>query len=252
MFVIRACASGLRRIAPCSMPGSWMSSVKVPLPRMNRASSRRRTGRRRWPARRWEQSSGPLPAGPGGSSPSCSAAQRMDRMMFSYRYTGAAARTRPAGSARGGVTGSGPGGPRPVIIMPGVRNPHCTPWHSVKPCCTGSSWPSWARPSTVRTQYPSTMAASTVHDFTGVSSSQTTGPAVGRTQPQCEPVSRSSSRMKWISSSRGSTSRVWSVRHVDRDPHVSGPAGGPAGPGSADHGPAGPGPGRARCAAPGR
>jgi hypothetical protein len=40
---IRACASGLRRIAPCSMPGSCTSSTKVPRPRMKRASSFRRT-----------------------------------------------------------------------------------------------------------------------------------------------------------------------------------------------------------------
>ena len=36
--------SGLRRIAPCSIPGSAMSSTNVPMPRMNRASSLRRTG----------------------------------------------------------------------------------------------------------------------------------------------------------------------------------------------------------------
>ena len=41
---ILACASGLRRIAPYSMPGSWMSSTNVPWPRMKRASSLRRTG----------------------------------------------------------------------------------------------------------------------------------------------------------------------------------------------------------------
>ena len=38
---ILACASGLRKIAPCSMPGSAMSSMKVPCPLMNRASSLR-------------------------------------------------------------------------------------------------------------------------------------------------------------------------------------------------------------------
>jgi hypothetical protein len=39
--MILACASGLRKIAPCSMPGSAMSSTNVPWPRMNRASSLR-------------------------------------------------------------------------------------------------------------------------------------------------------------------------------------------------------------------
>src|SRR5262245_42807 len=36
---MRACASGLRRISMCSMPGSTMSSTYRPLPRMNRLSS---------------------------------------------------------------------------------------------------------------------------------------------------------------------------------------------------------------------
>ena len=93
--------------------------------------------------------------------------------------------------------------------MPGVQNPHCSPWHSAKPCCTGSSRPPLSSPSTVRTWRPSAMAASTVHDLTGVPSSHTTqAPQFEVSQPQCEPVSRSSSRRKWMSSSRGSTSRV--------------------------------------------
>ena len=97
---------------------------------------------------------------------------------------------------------------RAVIIMPGVQNPHCSPWHSAKPCWTGSSLPPRARSSTVRTRRPSAMAASTVHDFTGVSSSQTTqAPQLEVSQPQCDPVRPRSSRRKWISSSRASTSR---------------------------------------------
>ena len=28
---------------------------------------------------------------------------------------------------------------RAVIIIPGVQNPHCRPWQSMNPCCTGSS-----------------------------------------------------------------------------------------------------------------
>jgi hypothetical protein len=38
---ILACASGLRKIAPCSMPGSAMSSMKVPCPLRNLGSSLR-------------------------------------------------------------------------------------------------------------------------------------------------------------------------------------------------------------------
>ncbi len=94
--------------------------------------------------------------------------------------------------------------------MPGVQNPHCSPWHSANPCCTGSSRPPRARSSTVRTRRPSAMAASTVHDFTGVSSSHTThAPQLEVSHPQCDPVSPRSSRRKWMSSSRASTSLVW-------------------------------------------
>src|SRR4249919_3072558 len=93
--------------------------------------------------------------------------------------------------------------------MPGVQNPHWSPWQWAKPCWTGSSRPFRSRPSTVSTRRPSAIAASTVHDFTGSSSIQTTqAPQFEVSQPQCEPVSPSSSRRKWISSSRGSTSRV--------------------------------------------
>src|SRR6266571_592841 len=96
--------------------------------------------------------------------------------------------------------------------MPGVQNPHCSPWHSEKPCWIGSSSPSRARPSTVSTRCPSAIAASTVQDFTGSSSSQSTqAPQLDVSQPQCDPVRPSSSLMKWISSSLGSTTLVYSV-----------------------------------------
>jgi hypothetical protein len=98
---------------------------------------------------------------------------------------------------------------RAVIIMPGVQNPHWSPWQAAKAACTGSSSPPFARPSTVVTRRPSAMTASIVQDLTGVSSSHTTqAPQLDVSQPQCEPVSRSSSRRKWMSSSRGSTTRA--------------------------------------------
>ena len=101
---------------------------------------------------------------------------------------------------------------RAVIIMPGVQNPHCRPWHSMKPCWTGSSGPSRSRSSTVRTMRPSAIAASTVHALTGLASSHTTQlPQLDVSQPQWLPVRPSSSRRKWMSSSRGSTSRAYSV-----------------------------------------
>ena len=43
MFVIRACAIGLRRIAMYWRPGSWMLSVQVVRPVTSRASSLRRS-----------------------------------------------------------------------------------------------------------------------------------------------------------------------------------------------------------------
>ena len=96
--------------------------------------------------------------------------------------------------------------------MPGVQNPHCSPWHSTKPRCTGSSRPSCSSPSTVRTARPSAIAASSVHDLTGLASSHTTQlPQFDVSQPQWLPVSPSSSRRKWMSSSRGSTSRAYSA-----------------------------------------
>ncbi len=86
---------------------------------------------------------------------------------------------------------------RAVMIMPGVQKPHCRPWQAAKASCTGSRAPFLGRPSMVVTRRPSAMTASTVHDFTGVSSSHTTqAPQLDVSQPQCEPVSRSSSRRK--------------------------------------------------------
>jgi hypothetical protein len=95
---------------------------------------------------------------------------------------------------------------RAVMIMPGVQKPHWSPWQAANASCTGSRTAPRARPSTVVTRRPSAITASTVQDFTGVSSSHTTqAPQLDVSQPQCEPVIRSSSRRKWMSSSRGST-----------------------------------------------
>jgi len=86
---------------------------------------------------------------------------------------------------------------RAVIIMPGVQNPHCSPWQAAKASWTGSSAAPAASPSTVVTRRPSAITASTVHDLTGVSSSHTTqAPQFDVSQPQCEPVSPRSSRRK--------------------------------------------------------
>ena len=61
----------------------------------------------------------------------------------------------------------------------------------------------------MRISWPSAIAASTVHDFTGSPSICTTqAPQLEVSQPQWVPVSPGVSRMKWTSSSAGSISRV--------------------------------------------
>src|SRR5690348_6247380 len=108
--------------------------------------------------------------------------------------------------------------------MPGVQNPHCSPWQATKPCCTGSSVAPFASPSTVRTRWPSAITASTVQDFTGTSSSQTVQtPQLDVSQPQWVPVRPRSSRRKWTSRVRLLTSRSWSVPLTLTVMRMSGP-----------------------------
>ena len=72
-----------------------------------------------------------------------------------------------------------------MIIIPGVQKPHCSPWHRMNPSCTGSSGPSTASPSTVRTLWPDAITASIVQDFTGTPSTSTTQvPQLLVSQPQ--------------------------------------------------------------------
>ncbi len=73
--------------------------------------------------------------------------------------------------------------------MPGVQN-GLQPWQAAK-----ASWRRVERAAAghphVAICRPSAMTASTVHDLTGVSSSQITqAPQLDVLQPQCEPVSR--------------------------------------------------------------
>ena len=140
------------------------------------------------------------------------AAHSTDLTMFSYpvhRQTWPDIASRTCSADGSGLWSSSQ---RAVISMPGVQNPHCSPWQAMNPCCTGSSWPSCSRPSTVRMSRPLAMAASAVQDFSGAPSSHSTqAPQLDVSQPQWLPVSSSSSRMKWMSSIRGSTSRVYSV-----------------------------------------
>jgi len=143
---------------------------------------------------------------------SCLAARSTDLTMFSYpvhRQTWPDIASRTSSAVGPELLSSSQ---RAVISMPGVQKPHCSPWHSAKAVCIGSSAPCFVSPSTVVTRCPSAMTARIVQDLTGVSSSHTThAPQLDVSQPQCEPVSPRSSRRKWISSSRGSTTRAWSV-----------------------------------------
>jgi hypothetical protein len=60
------------------------------------------------------------------------------------------------------------------------------------------------------------VAVSTVQDLTGSPSMSTTQvPQFDVSQPQCVPVRPIASRRKWTSSSRGSTSRVYSCPLTD-------------------------------------
>ena len=67
------------------------------------------------------------------------------------RCSGRSGRRSPRGSPARVGSGLRSSSARAVIIIPGVQKPHCRPWHSMKPCWTGSSSPSCSRPSTVRT-----------------------------------------------------------------------------------------------------
>src|SRR5918995_1100256 len=97
---------------------------------------------------------------------------------------------------------------RLVISIPGVQNPHWRACFSWKPCWTGSSVPFTSSDSTVRISWPSHITAKVVHDLTGCPSINTTqAPQLEVSQPQCVPVRPGVSRMKCMSSWRGSTSR---------------------------------------------
>ena len=90
---------------------------------------------------------------------------------------------------------------RAVISIPGVQKPHCRAWSSWKPICTGSRRPSTSSDSTVRISWPSHIAASVVHDFSGLPSISTTqAPQLEVSQPQWVPVRPGVSRMKCTSS----------------------------------------------------
>src|SRR5262245_30442293 len=94
------------------------------------------------------------------------------------------------------------------MIIPGVQNPHCSAWQSVKACCTGCSFPSFAMPSIVTMSALFACAASIVHDFTARPFMWIVQqPHCVVSHPMCVPVSPRSSRMTLTSSVRSSTWR---------------------------------------------
>ena len=218
---IRACASGLRRIAPYSIPGSCdvvdERAAAADEPGVLLAPERAR--RRCDPGGRSPVTPAAVGPGPVAGPPPAAAVplgglvlggplHRPDDVLVAGAPADLAGQ-RLADLPGGRVAGCGRAASGRSSSCPGCRTRTAARGtgeallHRVE---RGRRMP---RPSTVRTRCPSAMAASTVHDFTGVSSSQTTqAPQFEVSQPQCEPVSPRSSRRKWISSSRGSTSRV--------------------------------------------
>ncbi len=96
--------------------------------------------------------------------------------------------------------GAGPVAPesrkaRPDISMPGVQIPHWTPPLAMNAACSGSSRPSAAMPSTVRTSRPSTWQMGTRQlSTTSPSRSTEHAPHSPSPQPSFEPVSPRSRR----------------------------------------------------------
>src|SRR5919204_144165 len=98
-----------------------------------------------------------------------------------------------------------------LISMPGVQYPHCSAWWSLKACWRGLSSPS-PSPSTVSIDDPSAWTARSMQLFTSVPSRMTLqAPQLPVSQPTWEPVRSRSSRIRWISRRRGSTSRSYLV-----------------------------------------
>ena len=93
------------------------------------------------------------------------------------------------------------------MIMPGVQKPHCRPCWSQKACWSGWRVAPAAMPSMVLIVAPSAWTASIVHDLALSPSTMTVhAPQLLVSQPMCVPVSPKSSRRRWTSRRRGSTS----------------------------------------------
>ena len=198
MRVMRACACGLRSIAACTMPGSAKSSVYV-----RGAGEQARIFAA--PDARAEDC-GVLIASPPRHRVAASLHRAHDVLV-----AGAAAQVAfepVADLFVASDSGSARSSSCVARIMPGVQKPHCSPCLSQNASCSGCSVPSGASPSMVVIDAPSACTARQVHDLTATPSSSTVqAPHWLVSQPTLVPVRPPSSRRKWTSSSRGSTSR---------------------------------------------
>src|SRR5690606_4896982 len=95
----------------------------------------------------------------------------------------------------------------PTSIIPGVQNPHCKPWCSLKATWMGCRFPFWRKPSTVLISEPWACTARIVQDFTGLPSRITVqAPHEVVSHPMWVPVKPRWVRMKSTRRVRGSTS----------------------------------------------
>ena len=93
------------------------------------------------------------------------------------------------------------------MIIPGVQKPHWRPCWSQNACWSGWSVAPLAIPSIVVISWPSAWTASIVQHFALAPSTWTVqAPQLLVSQPTWVPVSPKSSRSRWTSSRRGSTS----------------------------------------------
>ena len=115
-------------------------------------------------------------------------------------------RATPRTSASSG-SGLRPTRSTALITMPGVQNPHCSPWCSRKAACIGCSSPFVSRPSMVVTSWPSASSARHVQLLIDWPSSSTQqAPHWLVSHPTWVPVRPSDSRMNSTSNVGAATS----------------------------------------------
>ena len=221
METMRAWGCGLRRILPCSMPGSEMSSVYAALPvalaspstlRWGLPTSVKDSGAASGPGASPVSARAPPAAAPGESSPKAGPRPRGSLMGRppARRAPRATRRPPPRPRRRCGCSRVQrqrlPASASRIVArlgassrsskataehrMPGVQKPHCAAPFRSKASCSGCGRPAPASPSTVRTSRPSTSSTGVMHDRWGAPSTMTVhAPQSPLSQPCLEPVS---------------------------------------------------------------